>query len=342
MGNGRIVIAVLSALCIGPFALATSGNTSDDTRLAAQLRSLPNVRSVETWTFGSTPGLVFQTRHYRMHTTLLDPLVLLPLPAFLESAWQAYQIQLPQPASSRFPFTVYLFASREQWEAFTREFAGSDANAFLAIEKGAYYLNGACVVYHIGVHQTRSALGHEGWHQFTHRHFAFRLPSWLDEGLATQFEASQQYGGRTHFVPRRNLYRLSGLRRAIEQGYLLSVSDLLTMNPAHVLGNEDRLAAFYAQAYALIRFLREADHGVYIGRFQRLLHDARTGAWPLSAEMRRIAADRNIPISAEFNRAVSLALFRLYIAQVPEQLDARYRAFCIELAGHLHPKDSTP
>jgi hypothetical protein len=89
-----------------------------------------------------------------------------------------------------------------------------------------------------------------------------------------------------------------------------------------------------------VRFLREADRGIYLGRFERLLHDARTGAWPLSEEIRRIAADRNIPLTADFNRAVSLVLFRLYMGQTPEQLDARYRAYCIELAHTVRMGES--
>lgn len=333
MNAASIVVAVLSFFALAPVA----GQPPEDVptgsaTVAARLRSVPGVRSVEDWTFEGSQGLVFETRHYRVHTTLLDPLVLSSVPAFLEFAHRAYQQQLPEPVLSQFPFTVYLFATRPQWEAFTRGFTGDAAQAYLAIQKGAYYHNGACVVYHIGIHRTRSALGHEGWHQFVHRHFALRLPSWLDEGLATQFETSQQSAGRIRFVPGRNLNRLVALRRAAEQDRLLSLPDLLAMNPGHVLGDDDRMAGFYAQVYALVRFLREADRGIYLGRFERLLRDARTGAWPLSEDIRRIAADRNIPLTADFNRAVSLVLFRLYMGQTPEQLDARYRAFCIELA----------
>lgn len=344
MNAASIVVAVLLVFGTAPAA----GTPADDVpaeslaALVARLRATPGVRRVEDWTFEEGRGLVFETRHYRVHTTLLDPLVLSSVPAFLEFAYRAYQQQLPEPVLSQFPFTVYLFATRPQWEAFTRGFTGDAAPAYLAIQKGAYYHNGACVVYHIGIHRTRSALGHEGWHQFVHRHFALRLPSWLDEGLATQFEVSQQSAGRIHFVPGRNLNRLVALRRAAEQDRLLSLPNLLAMNPGHVLGDDDRMAGFYAQVYALVRFLREADRGIYLGRFERLLHDARTGAWSLPEGIRRIAADRNIPLTADFNRAVSLALFRLYMGQSPEQLDTRYRAYCIELAHTVRIGESAP
>jgi len=51
------------------------------------------------------------------------------------------------------------------------------------------------VVYYIGRERTFSALGHEGWHQFNSRHFKFRLPSWLDEGIAMLFEIHRSEKG---------------------------------------------------------------------------------------------------------------------------------------------------
>jgi len=320
-----------------------AGNTGDPMASAhGALKSAPGVRRVEDWIFDETPGLVFETAHYRVHTTLLDPLVVSSLPALLESAYRAYRAQLHRPVESRFALPVYIFASRDQWEAFTRRFAGDAAEAYLSIQRGAYYHNGACVVYHIGIHQTRSALAHEGWHQFVHRHFALRLPSWLDEGLATQFENAEQANGRIYFSPQRNRYRLVGLRQAVQQRRLLALPDLLAMNPSQVLGYEQGLARFYAQAYALVRFLREADHGAYLGRFERMIRDGYEGRWPIDEATRQIAADRNVPISAAFNRRLSATLFRQYMGLTPEQLDARYRAWCIELAETVRIRETAP
>jgi len=68
----------------------------------------------------------------------------------MESAYQAYNSQLPNPVETSMKFTVYLFAQRGQWEHFTKLFAGEYAETFYKIQAGAYYHNGACVAYDIG------------------------------------------------------------------------------------------------------------------------------------------------------------------------------------------------
>ena len=44
--------------------------------------------------------------------------------------------------------------------------------------------DGVAVLYNIGTRDTFAIAAHEGWHQFSGRHFKYRLPSWLDEGVA--------------------------------------------------------------------------------------------------------------------------------------------------------------
>lgn len=43
----------------------------------------------------SWDGLYIETDHYRIKTTLADPLMLRRVPAFVESAYKAYRNQLP-------------------------------------------------------------------------------------------------------------------------------------------------------------------------------------------------------------------------------------------------------
>ena len=43
-------------------------------------------------------GLVIETEHYTLLHDTLEPLMLRQVPAFLESAYKAYQSQLPQTA----------------------------------------------------------------------------------------------------------------------------------------------------------------------------------------------------------------------------------------------------
>jgi len=142
-----------------------------------QSENLPALESIDTWHGKYGPGLRFTTPHYEIYTTLLEPLMLRQVPGFMESAYHAYNRLVPQPIETTGKLRIYLFADRRQWEDFTKTFAGERAEVFYKIKAGAYYLNGACVTYNIGTRRTLSALGHEGWHQFSNRHFRFCLPS---------------------------------------------------------------------------------------------------------------------------------------------------------------------
>jgi hypothetical protein len=313
---------------------ATTENQKPDTRavLIEQLKSekLPTLQSVETWENKYGPGLRLSTAHYQIFTTVLEPLMLRRIPGFVESAYRSYNSQLPEHVELSSKSTIYLFAERKQWEDHTRTFASNQAELLCKIEEGAYYLNGACVAYDIGRQSTFSALGHEGWHQFNGRLFTFRLPSWLDEGVAMLFEAGRYKAGIFHFEPHRNRYRLAVLAKTIEENKLIPLEELVAMNPGDVLATDETeaLAAFYAQSYALIRFLRESGYGARLSDYRRLLWDGLNGHWPLSEGNQKIAADRNIPRTDEWNRAVGPELFRLYVSSDFQRIEREYLAFC--------------
>ena len=78
-------------------------------RMAEYVRNEPAVRNVRRWEDSPVDGLIVQTEHYTLYTTLLEPLMLRQMPAFLESAYKAYQSQLPQPIPAGQPLEVYLF-----------------------------------------------------------------------------------------------------------------------------------------------------------------------------------------------------------------------------------------
>ena len=132
---------------------------------ADYIRNEPAVQSVEAWDNIYAPGLLIHTRHYRIYTTLLEPLMLREVPGYLESAFKAYESQLPRPIELQQVMDAYLFDTRNQWEEFTKTFTESESQVYLRIQKGAYVANGTCVAYNIGRKQTFSVIGHEGWHQ---------------------------------------------------------------------------------------------------------------------------------------------------------------------------------
>jgi hypothetical protein len=305
-----------------------------------QGEKLPALKTVEVWENEYGPGLKLTTAHYEIFTTLLEPLMLRQVPDFVESAYWGYQGQLPETIGTSWRFTIYLFATREQWEDFTRTFAGTRAAQFFKIEDGAYYLNGACVAYNIGRERTFAVLGHEGWHQFNNRHFTFRLPSWLDEGIATLFEVHRREKGLYYFEPGRNGYRLGSLKKVLMNGNMIPLRELIAVSPGEVLAadEDDAVSAFYGQSYALVRFLREEDYGKRLRNYHQLLLGGLGGDWPLSATNKRIAADRNIRRTFLWNRTISPLLFKHYIDDDFDQIEKEYIAFCRKIVYHVKLK----
>jgi hypothetical protein len=304
-----------------------------------QRQGLPALKSVEVWENEYGPGLKLTTAHYQIFTTLLDPLMLSQVPGFMESAYRGYNDQLAEPIETTTLFTVYLFAKRQEWEGFTISFAGEQAPMYLKIKSGAYYLNDACVAYNIGRERTFSVLGHEGWHQFNKKHFKFRIPSWLDEGIAMLFETSRYERGLFYFEPGQNLGRLGALKKTIMKNQMYPIKDLIAMNPGEaIVTSDDAVMAFYSQAYALVRFLREDNYGKRLGNYHQLLQDGLKGKWPLEKEGRRIAEDRNVPLTVWWNRAIGTKLFERYIGSDFDQIEQEYQIFCNKIVYHVHFK----
>ncbi len=308
--------------------------------LIEYLAPLPAVQKVEPWQNEYADGITITTAHYTILTTLMDPLMLRQVPGFMESAYRAYQSQLPEPIETQTRFRTYLFADRTQWEQFTKGFAAGNADVYLKIVKGAYYLKGRCVAYNIGRTRTFAALGHEGWHQFNSKHFVYRLPSWLDEGIATLFETSQYYNGRFEFLPGRNGGRLGSLKTTLLADRMIPLRTLITLNPGQLVENPDAIKAYYAQSYALVRFLREGHYGKRLVNYHNLLLAGLRGNWPLDPALRQLASDRNIPLTAAFNAHVSPKLFALYIDDDFDAIQTEYTAFCHTIAdpGSISPE----
>ena len=341
-----IVVAGIFGLagCKSASSVSTGGGRRIDTPggMAERLQSekLPALKSVGVWENEYGPGLKLTTAHYEIFTTLLEPLILRQIPGFVESAYRGYQGQLPEPIETRSRFTIYLFATRKQWEDFTRSFAGARAEMYCKVKAGAYYLNGACVAYNIGRERTFSVLGHEGWHQFNSKHFTFRLPSWLDEGIATLFEVHRYKDGLFYFEPGRNGYRLGALKKTLINGNMIPLRELIGANPGEVLATdeEDVVSAFYSQSYALVRFLREDAYGKRLWDYHKMLLGGLNGDWPLSEADKRIAADRNIPRTFGWNRTVGRLLFEYCIGDDFDQIEKEYTAFCRKIIYHVKLK----
>lgn len=291
------------------------------------------VLHAERWTNKYGPGIVLTTQHYEVYTTLLNPFFLAKIPDFMEAAHQAYTTQIACEVQTAKPAKVYVFKNRQQWEDYTRLLTGSQAELFLKIRQGAYCYNGTCVAYDIGPERTLAALSHEGWHQFSHRYFKYRLPSWLDEGLAMQFEGFSCVNDQYVFAARLNRYRIGALSSVLNEQASLALKDLLCISPGEVMATDraESVMAFYSQSYALVRFLREANAGKYLAHYQRLMQDGLLGQWPICVADRKVAENRDLARTIDWNGRVGMQLFQAYVCNEVKALEQEYLSFCWQI-----------
>ncbi len=340
INNATIIYVMCLTLLAGcaskPASMDAPAAAAGD--IIAQLQTLPTVRQVAAWEmpdYLDGEGLTIETAHYRIYTTTKDMLVLRQLSFFLESAFNAYQ-DVTAEARPEALLEVYFFQTRQQWEAFTRQWTGPQAPMYLKITAGAYYSRGACVAYHLSRGANLAVLAHEGWHQFSDACFAYRLPAWLDEGLATSFEGFGWEDGKVNFDVRLNAGRLMALQECRAEDKWYRLEDLLRLDAGRVVSHAagqsqlegQTVASYYAQLYALVRFLREGAYGRRRAAFEKMLTEGREGRWPLDEALRNEAMARDTAPSRRWNAQVGPILFEYYFQQSPRQVEQEYRQFC--------------
>lgn len=227
----------------------------------------------EPWRFARSPGVKLTTAHYEIYTTLQDEMLVHALPAFVEAAYQHYTSLVPPARTPPERMKVYLFASRGQWEAFTRRFTGSRASVFLKVRNGGYSERGVSVIEYVRHEITFPLFAHEGFHQYIYHCIGTRIPAWLNEGLAVYCEGQRwdSHGLKT-FDPVYNPSRRNDLATALIGNKVHSLRRLLQTDAGQMIeGSSRSVATYYAQVWGLILFLREGAGGKYAGGFQRLL-----------------------------------------------------------------------
>jgi hypothetical protein len=230
------------------------------------------------WSYRDQKGRILNTEHYQIRTTIDDEHFLERLPLVMEGALEQYQRLAPGLPVSDQPMQCWLFNRRPEWASFTREHTGEDAETYLRINRGGYTIRDWFVAYFIGDAGTFSVSAHEGWHQYVARNFKKRLPPFLEEGVATQFENIRWDSE----LPRWNLHfnanRVQRLRMACDGKYLWPLEQLVAMHAGDVVGMAgEKIEAFYAQDWAFVRFCWDAEDGKYRPAFQKLLSDTANG-----------------------------------------------------------------
>ena len=257
----------------GLFALAACTQTKNEGFEALAKEPLPTT----PWSFTDHPGSMVETSHYRIYTTIDDPLYERLIARVLEAAHaRALSLIPPNARPHADPLDCYVFANRGQWERYTRDRAGSNAPIYLQISSGGYCQEGVFAGYDIGRDQTLSVIAHESWHQYSWYAFKDRLPAWLEEGLATQNEAIIWNGETPEFHPELNARRFAALRQAVRDHSLWKLPDLLATHAGRVIKlPQASIDAYYAQLWSLVLFLQQSPD--YAPRLGNLLADAATG-----------------------------------------------------------------
>ncbi|MFM1831491.1 MAG: hypothetical protein RLZZ558_1831 [Planctomycetota bacterium] len=289
----------------------------------------PVIRSVTAWNDGGGPGERVRTEHYNLHLALKDPVFQSWMPRYMEACFTAYATQLgPLPRPDE-PLDLFIFATRNAWEAWTRRTLGREADLYLGLGRGGFTTDGTSILFDIGRVDTLTIAAHEGWHQFSQRSLRQPLPTWMEEGLACWMEGTRltRTGVPTAFRPWRNFERWNELRNASRAGRLMPLSELLETSPQICLErSKDDLLTYYAQCWALIHFLNEGEGGRHAAALRQVLADAAAGslATRLSASQR--IQDPALRRRALQNRLGSAILLEYFTADLPG-LQQAYEAF---------------
>jgi hypothetical protein len=304
--------ALLPAVC----GLALSaGCASTPTRPEVTYESEP-------WEFAGIDGRRLHTEHYDIYTTIQDPVLVEALPDFVESAYAHYTRIVPPARPPERRMAVFLFATRAQWEAFTRKFTRARAAEFLKVRNGGYSERGVSVIQYVSHRVTFPLFAHEGLHQYLYHCVEQPIPAWLNEGLAVYCEGQRWNDTRLdHFDPAFNPDRQSHLVEALVSERLLSLRDLLETNAGEVMdGTTRQVVTYYAQVWGLMMFLLEGADGRYAEDFGRLLRSVSAGDLRQHARAAFISSEER-----DFNYGT--AVFRSFISDDIEAVEREYRAF---------------
>lgn len=255
-----------------------------DSLIAAELPEAISYTSTP-WKFGAYDGQLLSTPNYRVYTTVQMESFVDQLPLFYELALAHYTSvlgDLPQPDTV---LETYLFHDRRQWQAKTQQMLPDQANIFGSLGRGGFTTRGIAVLYYIDFRNSTTSrdtfaiAAHEGWHQYTQQTFRHTLPVWLEEGIATYMESfSLTHDGTPQFRPWANRERRTALARAVRDNDLIPLGELLRRSPqAFLESSRDNLLVYYAQVWALTRFMVEWDDGRYRSGLEEALQDAAHG-----------------------------------------------------------------
>lgn len=297
--------------------------------------------TTHAWSQDGLTGRRFSTPHFEIISTLDDAEFEAALPAFLEAAYRRYERTVPVPqrpggaSGADKKLTTYIFGARRQWQRFVQRRYVARYDLYRKIRSGGFTEGAISVSFYTDRSSTLATLAHEGWHQYVGARIDHPPPPWLNEGLACYHEAVEFIGDRPRFTPRRNTFRINSLREALHRDELLTLREIVDVDAGRVISQDhSRITkTYYAQAWALITFLRHGAGGRYASRFKQLLADIGTGDYRARAGAYGLGRREAEADGAHANLTLGRATFEAYFACTPESLADAYYDYLVRLAG---------
>ena len=283
----------------------------------------------QEWSQNGLTGRRLTTDHFEIVSTLRDAEFENALPGFVEAAYRRYEATLPVTGGEGPRLTMYVFGTRFEWERYTQRHFPTRYEIYRRIRNGGFTEGDLSVSFFTNRAATLATLAHEGWHQYVGSRLAAPIPAWLNEGLACYHEAVEFVGPKPRFTPRHNTFRINALREAVRRDELLSIRELVDTDAGQVISYDRGWIArvYYAQAWALITFLRHGDGGRYAGRFEQMLRDVAEGTFSVQIS----AAALTTPGRSDIT--LGQAAFRQYFGRSPEDLQEDYYDYLVRVCG---------
>lgn len=298
------------------------------------------VFNIQPWSDDGVVGRRLTSDHFTIISTIHDEEFELSLPQFLESAYQRYAATIPPRATAegdasitKDRLTMYVLGSRGEWSRFTRIRFPSRFEAYSRIRFGGYTEPDLSAIFYAGRAITLATLIHEGWHQYVNLHVGTPIPAWLNEGLACYHEAFEIADGRLRFTPKYNTFRINDLRNAVRRNRVMSLRELIETDAGQVLHHDrrDMTPAYYAQAWALMTFLRHGAGLRYAARFDDMLRDIADGSFAAYVSAAKVTCEA---LDGDTEPASSsLAAFTAYFGAPDETLQEAYYNHLVITAG---------
>ena len=282
-----------------------------------------------SWTGDGLTGRRITTEHFDIYSTLHDEELESALPSILEAAYRRFSKDLPTPDVAGERLTVYVLGTRGEWDRFTRVRYPDRYEVYSRIRHGGYTEGDTSVSFYTDRSATVATLVHEAWHQYLGSRFDGPIPAWIHEGLACYHESLHLDGAKPVFTPRRNTFRINRLRDAVQSNALLTIRELVETDAGVVLSQDhSRITdTYYAQAWALILFLRHDPAGQRAGDFDQMLADLADGTFRVKLGAAKLGAADPSAMSA------GAAAFQAYFGASEALADAYYD-FMVRLCGY--------